>query len=190
MGKTRKLIRRPEYAEGEITADERKLLDAHTQLWLQRSMRTQAIEPETITAAIKQLYAVAGLKEPRVVIVPSPLVMKIAGGFAAAVWQFRKNGIPEPIFDPTALAGHSDESIESIKRSNAEFHAHHINANAADKATDSIREATTKESSQVQLSTKLIPTSWPIRFPTAPVIAKMVHHTCGVTDGLSIMGTG
>jgi hypothetical protein len=148
MGKTRKVIRRPDYASGGITAEERKLLDAHTQVWLKRSMRTEAIEPETITEAIKQLYAVAGLKEPRVVIVPSPLVMKIAGGFASAIWQFRKNGLPEPIYDPTVLAGYSEDSIEGIKESNAKFHAHHINANAAYKATDSISDATTKASSK------------------------------------------
>ena len=87
-----KIIRIPSRAEGGITPEEAKLMEAHTQLWIQRAMRTDPIEPDKIVPAIKALYAAAGMKEPRVVIVPSPLVMAMAGGFAAGIWYFRKNG--------------------------------------------------------------------------------------------------
>ena len=54
-------------------------------------MRTTPIEPDKVVPAIKAIYAAAGLKEPRVVIVPSPLVMAFAYGAASAIWYLRSN---------------------------------------------------------------------------------------------------
>ena len=85
------IIRRPDFAGGGITADEKARLDAHAELWISRAMRTSPIDPAAITPAIRGLYEVAGLKPPRVVIVPSPLVMALAGGFASAIWHTRKH---------------------------------------------------------------------------------------------------
>ena len=85
-----KIVRRKDRAEGGITQDEKRRLDEHAQLWIKRIMRTEPIEPDKIIPAVKGLYAAAGLKEPRVIIVPSPLVMAVAGGFAAAIWHSRK----------------------------------------------------------------------------------------------------
>jgi hypothetical protein len=58
-------------------------------MWIARAMRTAPIEPNKIIPAIEGLYAVSNLKKPRVVIVPSPLVMAFAYGAAAAVWYRR-----------------------------------------------------------------------------------------------------
>lgn len=55
-------------------------------------MRTDPIDPDKIIPTIESLYAVAGLKKPRVIIVPSPLVMAFAYGAAAAIWHVRKSG--------------------------------------------------------------------------------------------------
>ena len=85
------IVRTPTRAEGGITPEELAMMKAHTQMWIDRAMRTDPIEPDKIIPAIKSLYAVAGLKEPRVVIVPSPRVMAFAGGFASAIWWLRKN---------------------------------------------------------------------------------------------------
>ena len=38
-------------------------------------MRTEPADPVAIEAAIKGLYRVSGLAEPRVILVPSPFVM-------------------------------------------------------------------------------------------------------------------
>jgi hypothetical protein len=86
------IIRRPDFAGGGITEAERARMAEHSALWIKRAFRTERIEPEKIIPAIKGLYAAAGLKEPRGVIVPSPLVMAFAYGAAAAIWHERKTG--------------------------------------------------------------------------------------------------
>jgi len=87
-----KIIRRPDFAGGGLTAAERAAMAEHAQLWIARAMRTDPIKPDLIVPAIEGLYAAAGLPRPRVVIVPSPRVMAFAGGFAAAIWHLRKHG--------------------------------------------------------------------------------------------------
>jgi hypothetical protein len=85
-----KIIRTKLKAFGGITAAEKARMDEHARLWISRAMRTAPIEPDKIVPAIKGLYAAAGLKEPRVIIVPSPLVMAFAYGASAAIWHGRK----------------------------------------------------------------------------------------------------
>ena len=87
-----KIVRRPDFAGGGITDAERAAMAEHVKLWTARAMRTDPIVPDRIGSAIRDLYAAAGLKAPRVVIVPSPIVMAFAGGFAAGIWWLRKNG--------------------------------------------------------------------------------------------------
>ena len=87
-----KIVRTKSKALGGITSRERALMKDHADLWIGRALRTDPIEPEKIIPVIEGLYAVAGLKKPRVVIVPSPLVMAFAYGASAAIWYTRKNG--------------------------------------------------------------------------------------------------
>ena len=82
-----KIIRTKTSAEGGITAAEKRQMDAITQEWIGIAMRTDPIDPAKITPAIHALYAAADLPAPRVVIVPSPLVMAFAYGASAAVWH-------------------------------------------------------------------------------------------------------
>jgi len=83
------IIRRPDFAGGGITVEEKAAMDAHAKMWIARAMRTDPIEPDKITATIKGLYRTANLAEPIVVIAPSPLVMALSYGFAAAIWYLR-----------------------------------------------------------------------------------------------------
>lgn len=85
------IIRTKTEAKGGITADEKSRMDEHAKLWISRAMRTAQIEPDKIIPAIEGVYAVAGLKKPRVVIVPSPLVMAFAFGASAAILYARKH---------------------------------------------------------------------------------------------------
>ena len=87
-----KIIRTKTRVEGGITPEENALMEAHSKLWIERAFRTDPIEPDKIIPAIEGIYAAAGLKKPRVVIVPSPLVMAFAYGASAAIWHKRKNG--------------------------------------------------------------------------------------------------
>jgi len=49
-------------------------------------IQTGRVDRAKLTDAIERLYVVSGLKKPRVVIVPSPLVMAIAYGLSAGIW--------------------------------------------------------------------------------------------------------
>ena len=86
-----KIIRTPTSARGGLTPEEQEQMKAHTAMWIARAMRTEPICPDKIVPAIKALYAAANLKDPRVVIVPSPRIMAFSGGFASAIWWLRKN---------------------------------------------------------------------------------------------------
>lgn len=83
------IVRRPDRATGGIAATDNAAMEEHVQLWAQRAFRTAPIEPDNIVPALEGIYAAAGLKKPRVVIVPSPLVMAFAYGAAAAIWYQR-----------------------------------------------------------------------------------------------------
>ncbi|MFM2057935.1 MAG: hypothetical protein RLY71_2320, partial [Pseudomonadota bacterium] len=85
------IVRTPTKALGGITPAEKAALDAHAQKWIANAMSTEPVCPERLVPAVEALYAAAGLKKPRVVIVSSPQVMAFAGGFADAIWWARKN---------------------------------------------------------------------------------------------------
>src|SRR3990167_6514393 len=88
-----KLVRTPTRAEGGITPEEKSKMDAIAKKWIAKAFCTGDTEKEKLTQAIKDLYKVSGLKEPRVVIVPSPFVMACAYGLAAGWWYLRNKGI-------------------------------------------------------------------------------------------------
>jgi hypothetical protein len=98
------IIRTPTCAKGGITAEEKTALDKHAKLWISRAMRTDPIEPEKIVPAIEGIYAAAGLKKPRVVIVPSPLVMAFAYGASAAILYSRKQATDQATRQATRQA--------------------------------------------------------------------------------------
>ena len=85
-----KILRTPTKATGGITDAERDAMKKHADLWISRAMRTTPVNVDEITSAVHDLYAAAGLKQPRVVVVPSPLVMAFAYGASAAIWWNRK----------------------------------------------------------------------------------------------------
>ena len=85
-----KIIREKNKAHGGITPDEKARMGEYAKLWIARAFRTDPIEFDKIIPAIKGIYAAAGLKEPRVVIAPSPLVMAFAYGASAAIWHRQK----------------------------------------------------------------------------------------------------
>ena len=86
-----KFLRSPTKATGQLTPDEEARMAAHSRLWIERAMRTTPIDRDKITTAIKGIYSASGLKEPRVVVVPSPIVMAFAYGLSAAILWGRKH---------------------------------------------------------------------------------------------------
>ena len=83
------IVRTPTRATGGITLDERMRLEAVAQEWIANARRTDRACPDRVREAMTALYAAADLPAPRVVLVPSPLVMAFAGGAASAVWNWR-----------------------------------------------------------------------------------------------------
>jgi hypothetical protein len=128
-----KIIRTPTKAHGGITDAEKLRMDEHASAWISNAMRTNTCDRPKLTAAIKELYRVSGLKEPRVVIVPSPLVMAMAGGFAAAIWWLRKNATDAA----TDAATHAATDAATLAATRA------ATAAATDAATDAATRAAT-----------------------------------------------
>ena len=87
-----KIVRTPTKATGGITDAERDAMKKHADLWISRAMRTTPVDVDEITSAVHDLYAAAGLKQPRVVVVPSPLVMAFSYGASAAIlWNLKSD---------------------------------------------------------------------------------------------------
>ena len=125
-----KIIRTPTKAHGGITADEKRRMDEHAKLWIARAFRTEEIEPDKIVPAVEGLYAAAGLKKPRVVIVPSPLVMAFAYGASAAIWHERSGGEIADMASATASATVSATASATDRATRS------ATASATDRATD------------------------------------------------------
>jgi hypothetical protein len=64
-------------------------MDVIAQRWIADAFRTDPVKPGDVADAMIGLYAAANLKPPRVVVVPSPRVMALAYGAAAAIWHCR-----------------------------------------------------------------------------------------------------
>jgi hypothetical protein len=140
-----RIIRTPTSARGGITAAERSAMEEYANMWIARAMRTDPIEPEMIIPAIEALYAAAGLKKPRVVIVPSPLVMAFAYGAAAAIWHER-----------SATDGATDIATDSVARGAtdiATYIATDSVARAADRATSIAADRATHIATHIATAT-------------------------------------
>src|SRR5438045_1996646 len=79
MAKATKIVRRPDFAGGGVTPDELHRMEEHASSWISNAMRTDTVDRQRLTQAVKDLYRVSGRAEPIVVIVPSPRIMAFAG---------------------------------------------------------------------------------------------------------------
>ncbi|MBK8424400.1 MAG: hypothetical protein IPL30_10980 [Elusimicrobia bacterium] len=84
-----KIVRTPTRASGGITSEEKMRMGALVEKWKSIAFQTGRCDVTKITDAIERLYASAGLKKPRVVVVPSPFVMACAYGVASCWWALR-----------------------------------------------------------------------------------------------------
>jgi cytoskeletal protein RodZ len=141
VAKESKIIRRPDRAEGGVTPAELKAMEEHSKLWIDRAFRTAPIEPEKIVPAIETLYAAAGLKKPRVVVVSSPLVMAFAYGAAAAIWHERtRNATDNATYSATYSAAATASATD-----NATYRAtDNATRSATSRATDSAIDSATR----------------------------------------------
>lgn len=94
------IVRTPTQATGGVTPEELAQMAVLVTQYTALAFRTDKIEKEKITPAIKELYKVSSLKEPRVVIVSSPLVMAIAGSMSAAILHMQVESPKEYALSP------------------------------------------------------------------------------------------
>lgn len=80
-----------------LTPEHREQMKPWAEKWIANAMSTKPMDEEDrriMRQSIKGLYESAGLTPPpehRIVFVPSPFVLRFAGGFAAAIWHLRKS---------------------------------------------------------------------------------------------------
>ncbi len=83
--KKEEFIRTPTKASGDLTEEEKAKLKVHTDMWINRILKTGPTDFAKLEEAIKGLYRVSKLKEPIVVLAQSPLSMVFIYGAAAAL---------------------------------------------------------------------------------------------------------
>lgn len=136
----KKIIRTKTRAEGGITPEEKEKMDKISRKWIGIAFRTDPIDPSKIIPAIERLYACAGLKKPRVVIVPSPCVMAFAYGASAWIWYCRKNA---STLDATRAATHGT-TLAATRASTLD-----ATLSATRDATDAATDAATRVATDV-----------------------------------------
>jgi len=123
----------------ELTPEHEEQLKPWAEKWIANAMSTAPYteeEKEKLKDAVEGLYKAADLDAPprhRIVFVPSPFVLRFAGGFAAAIWHLRKHGTATDAYDATYDA--IDDAANAATRA-ATF-------NATDAATEEATDAAT-----------------------------------------------
>lgn len=97
--KKEKIVRTKTKLAGPLTGAESEALAAHTKMWVARALRTDPVDRDAITDAIKGLYRVSGLAEPDVFVVPSPVAMSFTYG-AFSVLTERGATLPTGLAQP------------------------------------------------------------------------------------------
>lgn len=87
MAENQEVIRTPDYVAGPLSEDEKARLREVAAYWTEVAFRSTPIDEAKIVPAIQSLYTASGLAAPQVIVVSSPLVMAVAGGFASAIKQ-------------------------------------------------------------------------------------------------------
>ena len=79
----------------KLTPEHQAALGAWRDRWIANAMSTEAMteaDREACREAVNGMYAAANLPLPkRIVFVPSPFVLRFAGGFAASIWSQRRS---------------------------------------------------------------------------------------------------
>jgi hypothetical protein len=86
------IVRTKTKATGGVTDAEMVQLKEVAQYWIKNALRTDRVNPAKLNAAVKKLYEVSKLAEPLVIIVPSPLVMALAGAVSSVFLEMAKGG--------------------------------------------------------------------------------------------------
>ena len=140
-----KITRTKTSAKGGITKAEKEKMEEHARLWIARAMRTSPIEPEKIIPAIEEIYRAARLKVPRIVIVPSPLVMAFAYGASAAILYEREIIAATDTATDTATVAATDTATRNATDTATDAATYSATLNATYSATLAATLAATRD---------------------------------------------
>ena len=129
----------------ELTDDHRAQLPAWRDKWIANAMSTAPMtdkEREICRDAVRRLYQAANLPPPpRIVFVPSPFVLRFAGGFASAIWYLRKS-VDSSIAKTATYAATRDATDDATGDATRDA-TYDATGDATDAAThDATRDAT------------------------------------------------
>src|SRR5258708_40139916 len=78
----------------KLTPKHKKILETWSKQWIDNALSTKAMdneEKDICRKNVRKMYKIAGLIPPKnIVFVPSPFVLRFAGGLAEAIWDKRK----------------------------------------------------------------------------------------------------
>ena len=138
-----KITRTPIKATGGITPEEKIKMDAIADKWIKNTLRTDKADIKEVERSITALYAAAGLKKPRIVLVPSPFVGRLASGISAAIWHLRKNSNTNDAATSAATYAATYAATDAATR-DATYNATY---NATDAAIDAAIDAANSKKS-------------------------------------------
>jgi len=126
----------------DLTEQDYENLKKHTEKWIEHTRSTERCDRDRVISGIRGLYESAGLSEPKVVIVDSPLQMALVYG-TAALWWYRQGqesskSMPRPstrdaVHDTTLEAVH-DATLRAVNDATGEA-VHNATHEAVHNAT-------------------------------------------------------
>ena len=128
-----------------LTDEHRAQLPAWRDKWIANAMSTAPMtdeEREICRDAVRRLYEAANLPPPpRIVFVPSPFMLRFAGGFASAIWYLRKS-VDSSIAKTATYAATRDATDDATGDATRDA-TYDATGDATDAAThDATRDAT------------------------------------------------
>jgi len=148
----------------ELTPEHCEQLKPWADKWIANAMSTKPMDDADRAAmrvAVKGLYEAAALKPPpdhRIVFVPSPFVLRFAGGFAAGIWHRRRTmGVTEDSAH-AAADGATEAATRAATRAATneatEIAAHEATVDATRMATEPATEDTTESETRAATARK------------------------------------
>lgn len=109
-----------------LKEEHKEMFGEWAEKWIKNAFsvgRATEEEKKEIKKQVKKLYEAAKLQPPldsRIIIVPSPLVGRIASGLAAAIWYLRKNVVTNAATDDATYAATDDATDAAIDDATSE----------------------------------------------------------------------
>ena len=128
-----------------LTDEHRAQLPAWRDKWIANAMSTAPMtdeEREICRDAVRRLYEAANLPPPpRIVFVPSPFMLRFAGGFASAIWYLHKS--VDSSIAKAATRDATEAATRAATRDATEAATRAATRAATDAATDAATRAAT-----------------------------------------------